>query len=285
MDPTLSHADLRYFCEVAQTGTISRAAERLGISQPSLSTAVQRLERRFACELLVRSRTGVQLTREGRLLASRARALLLSWETLEAAVKKQAEEPTGAWRLGCHLTVALNWLPSVVPSLLRRWPRLELELTHDLSRHITEEVVSHRLDFGIVVNPVRHADLVVKELSHDVFTLWSRSARLDDTVLLDPELLQARHVLSALEKRGIRFQRQVTSSSLEVLARLAVEGAGTAILPRHLAQRMRPRLRRPQGAWPEFRDSVCLVYRADVQRSAAAKALADALRRARPVSA
>jgi DNA-binding transcriptional LysR family regulator len=284
MDAQLSHADLRYFCEVAQAGNISRAAERLGISQPSLSTAVQRLEKRFGCDLLLRSRTGVELTREGRLLVSRASALLLEWERLESAVKKQADEPTGAWRLGCHITVGLNWLPSVVPSLMRRWPQLELELVHDLSRHITEEVVSHQLDFGIVVNPVRHPDLVIKELSSDVFTLWGNSARLESTVLYDPELLQARQVLSALEKTGVQFERKITSSSLEVLAHLAVEGAGTAIIPMHLAHRMRPRLRRPRGTWPEFRDSVCLIYRADVQRSAAAKALAEALRHARPVA-
>ncbi len=284
MEAQLSHADLRYFCEVARAGNISRAAERLGISQPSLSTAVQRLERRFGCDLLLRSRTGVELTREGRLLVSRASALLLEWERLESAVKKQADEPTGAWRLGCHITVGLNWLPSVVPSLMRRWPQLELELVHDLSRHITEEVVSHQLDFGIVVNPVRHPDLVIRELAHDVFTLWGNSARLESTVLYDPELLQARQVLGALEKRGVQFERKITSSSLEVLAHLAVEGAGTAILPMHLAHRMRPRLRKPRGAWPEFRDSVCLIYRADVQRSAAAKALAEALRHARPVA-
>src|SRR5258706_11800349 len=93
MATTLSHSDLSYFREVAEVGNISRAAERLGISQPSLSTAMQRLERRFECDLLVRGKTGVPLTREGHLLASRAKALLLEWETLEAAVKKQAEEP------------------------------------------------------------------------------------------------------------------------------------------------------------------------------------------------
>ena len=243
-----------------------------------------RLER-FGCELLLRSRTGVELTREGRLLVARARGLLLEWERLEAAVKKQAEEPTGAWRLGCHVTLALNWLPSVVPALMRRWPQLELELVHDLSRHITEEVVSHQLDFGVVVNPVRHPDLVIRELAGDVFTLWGRGPKLESTVLYHPELLQARQVLATLEKQGVQFTQRITSPSLEVLAHLAVEGAGTAILPMHLAHRMRPKLRKPRGTWPEFHDSVCLVYRADMQRSAAAKALAEALRRARPVAA
>lgn len=285
MAAILSHADLRYFAEVAQVGNISRAAERLGISQPSLSTAVQRLERRFDCDLLVRGKSGVQLTREGHLLASRAKALLHEWETLEAAVKKQAEEPAGTYRLGCHISIALNWLPTLVPALLERWPRLELELEHDLSRRITEQVVSHELDFGLVVNPVRHPDLVVKELAHDVFTLWGRSARLAETVLYDPELLQAQAVLRSLEQRGVRFRRKVCSSSLEVLAHLACEGAGTAILPTHLARRMRPRLRRPAGDMPEQRDTVCLVYRADVQRSAAARALSAALKDARPRSA
>src|SRR5688500_6123711 len=116
----LSHADIRYFVEVAQVQNISRAAERVGISQPSLSAAVQRLERRLECDLLIRGKSGVELTREGSLFASRAKAFLAEWEVLETAVKKGREEPSGRFRLGCHISLAHHWLPRDVPALLKR---------------------------------------------------------------------------------------------------------------------------------------------------------------------
>jgi DNA-binding transcriptional LysR family regulator len=280
--PPLSWDDVRYFLEVAEVGTITRAAERLGIRQPSLSAAMQRLERRLGCELLLRSKTGVELTRRGRLLAARGRAFLSQWDALEDSVVREGEEPAGRFTIGCHVSIAAHWLPRTLPAMLARWPRLELSVVHELSRRVNDLVVSHELDFGLVVNPLRHPDLVVHELATDVFTAWGRGPGYADTVLYDPDLLQAQSILRQLQRRGVRFRRSVTSSSLELLARLAAQGAGTAILPTHLAERTRPALRRPTGDAPSVLDSVCLVYRADAQRTAAARALVQALKAARP---
>jgi DNA-binding transcriptional LysR family regulator len=272
-----SFADIRYFLEAVSVENISRAAERLGISQPSLSAAVQRLERRLQTDLLVRRKKGVTPTREGLLFAAKARGFLAEWQTLESAVKRQKAEPSGSFTLGCHISVGLHWLPRQVPALLKQWPQLELKLVHDLSRKINDQVLNHEVDFGLVVNPARHPDLVVKELGRDVFTFWGRARRLSDTVLFDPDLRQAQTLLQRLEKRGVSFRRRVTSASLDILARLAAQGAGTAILPTHLAERTRPALRRPAMEVPTFEDVICLVYRADAQRSPGARAVIAAL--------
>src|SRR5687768_7920026 len=138
----LSYSDLRYFVEIAQVRNISRAADRLGISQPSLTAAVQRLERRFECDLLIRGKAGVELTRPGHLFAAKARGFLAEWERVEAAVKNQGEEPAGNFTLGCHISLALRWLPRLLPPLLQKWPRLELQILHDLSRKVNDLVAS-----------------------------------------------------------------------------------------------------------------------------------------------
>lgn len=94
----------------------------------------------------------------------------------------------------------------------------------------------------------------------------------------DPDLQQAQAVVTKLEKRGARFRRRVTSPSLELLGELAAQGLGTAILPQHLAARMKPRLTRPTDDAPHVVDSVCLVYRADAQRTTGAKVVLAALK-------
>ncbi len=61
-----SPTDLKYFMEVAQTQNVSRAAERLGISQPSLSLAIRRMEQSVGAPLLIRSKRGVTMTQAGK---------------------------------------------------------------------------------------------------------------------------------------------------------------------------------------------------------------------------
>lgn len=84
-----SPGDLEYFTEIAATKNISRAAERLGISQPTLSMAIQRLETNIGAKLLIRSKTGVQLTRAGKRLAVNSRSLIRQWHDLK---KKHARK-------------------------------------------------------------------------------------------------------------------------------------------------------------------------------------------------
>jgi Flp pilus assembly protein TadD len=69
--------------------------------------------------------------------------------------------------------VALYSLKHFLPDLLGEFPALELNLQHDLSRRVTEAVVSLRVDIGIVVNPAPHPDLVLRKLCTDEVTFWT----------------------------------------------------------------------------------------------------------------
>src|SRR5690349_7643935 len=107
-----SPSELQYFIEVSNTLNVSRAAERLGISQPTLSLAIQRLEHGFGAPLLLRSKSGVTLTNAGRKLVAQARHLLDEWEKIRQDALKDESEIRGRYTLGCHASVALYSLPS-----------------------------------------------------------------------------------------------------------------------------------------------------------------------------
>lgn len=280
-----SATDLLAFLEVATAGSLTRAAERLGVSQPSVTVAMQRLERRVGVPLLVRSKQGVSLTRPGQLLATRAQGLVGEWEALARTVSDEAEEPQGRLTIGCHVTVARHWLPRLLPPVLSRWPRLEVHVVHELSRRVNDLVAAHELDLGLVVNPLRHPDLVIRELATDVFTAWDVRGQLSPTALFDPDLRQAQTILQQLQRRGVHFSRTVTSSSLETLAHLAAAGVGTAILPTHLALQMQPTLRPPRvSKLPRVIDSICLVSRAEALRLKSRRSVFEALRDAAAAS-
>src|SRR5882724_6957198 len=101
-----SPSELHYFLEVAHSLNMSRAAERLGISQPALTFAIQRLESSLDQKVLVRGKTGVQLTTAGKNLVLKARQLLEDWERIRADAAKDETEIRGRYTIGCHHSVA-----------------------------------------------------------------------------------------------------------------------------------------------------------------------------------
>lgn len=277
-----SYSDISYFLEVVRTKNISRAAERIGISQPSLSIALTRLETALSTTLLIRTKSGVELTKPGAYFAQHASTLIFEWESLKENVLEQANQFVGRFSVGCHVSVARFSLPPIISQIVERYPRIELQLKHDLSRNITEEIISHNLDFGIVVNPVFHPDLVIHELCSDKVTLWDKHGRYSDVLIYDPSLLQAQAILQKINtKKKCAFTRFITSSSLEVISDLAIAGVGTAILPTRVATLGQSGLKSCGQFAPFINDSICFIYRADSQRTAASKALINIFKKAR----
>ena len=274
-----SPADLTYFAEVANTLNVSRAAERLGISQPSLSLALRRLETSVGAQLLTRSKRGVALTQAGKQLLNHARLLLQSWDSVKAEALASVREIQGTYTIGCHPSVALYLLSGFLPELMAQYPKLDIRLRHDLSRKVAEDVVSLKADVGVVVNPVQHPDLVIHPLCRDEVTLWTaKGLRVNKSILIcDPDLAQSQSLMKQLKKRGMIFDRIVTSGSLEVIADLAANGCGIGILPGRVAARALKKLERVPKA-PVFYDEHCLIFRVENKGVKSIQALSKAIR-------
>lgn len=287
MAPNFS--DIAYFIEVSATKNISRAAERLGITQPSLSSAMKRLENSLGVQLLIRSRSGVQLTKAGEEFARRGGSLLLNWEQLKNDVNKRESAVGGEFIIGCHPSVARYSLPYFLPKLLQTYPELQIKLVHDLSRKVTEKVISFEVDFGIVVNPVQHPDLVIKELCTDEVLFWvakktSSTQKLgsEERVLIcDFNLSQVQELNKKLAKQKINFNRTIQTSSLEVVTELTKSGAGVGIIPRRVATQIKDHgLKVLNDSLPLYKDKICLVYRADAQKTMGADIIIRAIKQA-----
>lgn len=275
-----SPADLKYFMEVAQSENISRAAERLGITQPSLSLSIKRLEDNVGSNLLIRTKTGVKLTKAGLVLTKNIQSLVQEWEKIKSETNKNDTDVSGRYTIGCHPTVGLYSLPETVRSILKKHPDVDLKLTHDISRKITEEVINFKVDYGIVVNPVQHPDLVIRELCRDQITLYAstKAGANNETLICDENLLQIQDILKKLNKSKERFTKTIYSPNLEVVASLTAAGVGVGILPGRIRSGyFKFEIERFPGNWPVFNDSICLVYRADTQQSAANKKFTNVL--------
>lgn len=269
--------DLKYFREAAAVLNMSRAAERLGISQPSLSLAIQRIEEILGEKIFYRSKRGLKLTQAGTQLLSHTNLLINTWEKVRSRAIASENEIQGRYVIGCHTSVALYTLSGFLPEVLNNQPLLEICLFHDLSRKITEAVISSNVDIGIVVNPVKHPDLIITKLAHDDVAFWvSKSERptseSNNRLIYDPDLIQSQTLLKKAAKAGLQISRLIETRSLEVVAELTATGAGVGILPTRVANRASRPLRKIEGL-PVFRDEICLVFRAEAKSIAAVKYL------------
>jgi len=272
-----SSADLTYFLEVSQAGNLTLAANRLGISQPSLTLAMQRLEQSVGTTLLIRGRQGVKLTKAGERLLSETRQLMSRWEELKGRTLSAMNEVRGRFTLGCHPSVARYSLPLFLPALLAQHSDLEVTLHHELSRAITQKVLELELDLGVVVNPIPHPDLVMKSVAKDVVTLWRAKRLLNEDILItDPSLMQTQALMAKLKRQGMKFQRTIESSNLEVIASLTACGAGVGIIPARVAQAEGRGLQAIAAA-PVFQDEIFLIYRVENKNLRAMQALSSSI--------
>jgi DNA-binding transcriptional LysR family regulator len=259
-----SSTDLTYFIEVANTLNLSRASERLGISQPSLSLSIKRLEDILGAILLIRHKRGVNLTQSGKQLLNHTRQLLQQWEDMKTQTLASQKDIQGYYTLGCHPSLGKYILPFFLPQLIRNYPKLEIHLKHDLSRKITEEVISLNIDIAIVVNPVRHPDLIIYKLFNDKVMLWQNKKLVkmkNPPLICDPELLQSQSILKQLKTKQLSYERMITCNNLEIIATLAAKGCGAGILPERVVKSTYPTLLNPVSDSPIFNDNICLIYR------------------------
>ncbi|MCM2353090.1 MAG: LysR family transcriptional regulator [Pseudobdellovibrio sp.] len=263
----INQTDLKYFLELSQTLHLTRASERLGITQPALSHCVKRLESDLNCQLFLRSKKGVQLTPAGIRLKQSASSMIMQWENLKQNIADDIETPQGIIKLGCHSAVAQYILPSLLKTFLKKNPGIEVQLTHGLSRHMTEQVVSSVLDVAFAVNPVAHPDLIIKEICRDEVCLWkAKNCQNEDVLIIEPGLLQTQDILQKLNKKGFTFKRIIESSSLEVIAKLVAEGVGCGIVPERVLQSYELQSYEKVKAAPQFSDKICLVYKQEFRK-------------------
>lgn len=272
-----SPADLKYFLEVYNVRNISRAAERLGITQPSLSLSLKRLEALLTVKLFARSKSGVEPTKEGDILAKDVEALLIEWSRIGDKAKDANQTVKGSVRIGCHASVALYAVKPWIKTLTTKYDELDVFFEHDLSRKILEQIVSFKLDVGLVINPVAHPDLVIKKLVSDEVTLRRSKNKgvQTSTLIYDPALTQVQSLLGALKKKKITFERHLTTSNLEFVEHLTSLGVGVGVLPSRVCKSptavFEPSLK-------SFKDELCLVYRADLPKTKSFEVVIDEIK-------
>lgn len=157
---------LQVFVSVAETGSFTRAADRLGLPRASVSTAVQQLETRLGSRLLHRTTRRVGLTPDGEVMLERARALVADMEDMEQQFLPAHGQVSGRLKVDVPSRIARRLIAPALPDFFERHPAVELELG---SSDRAVDLVLEGVDCALRVGPMASSSLVARPLGQ--FTL------------------------------------------------------------------------------------------------------------------
>ncbi len=241
---------LRYIIAVNRERHFQKAARRAGISQPTLSLQIQKLEKELGVLLFERSPHRVSLTAAGEKFIPQAQALLESLDKAVVDLKERSNEVAGRIRLAAIPTVGPYLLPGVIQSFSRLAPKVTLEM-HDLTTSLLLEYLKDgRVDLGILALPIETSGMLFRSLGNESFLLAvaRRHPLAKKKQITTKEILAERMLIL---QEGHCFRNQTLSyckisaqdpqivfqgSSLTSVMRLTAAGNGVTLVPRMAAE-------------------------------------------------
>ncbi len=237
---------LRYFLTVAEAGSFSQAARRLGVSQPTLSVQVARLEEELGTSLLRRHSGGVEATAAGQRLIASAQKLLANVAEIEREVRATSSEPSGPLRIATVPSVGTYLLPEVLDGYLRRFPQVRPSLVYALSTAGLEDLEHGRADLAVIASAQQPPTTESVRLGDDPLVLaCGPGHRLWGRKLIKPKDLEGerfvgleagsptgRLVEHFLGRHKVHVTWAGRATEVTALAQLVRIGFGLAFLPR-----------------------------------------------------
>ncbi|MCM3110709.1 LysR family transcriptional regulator [Lederbergia lenta] len=144
---------LRYFLTVAREGSLTRAADFLHVTQPTLSRQLKELEQELGKKLFTRSSHSIILTDEGMLLRKRAEEIVDMVDKLGAEFSSMEETISGDVYIGCGETDAMKQIAQVIKDLQLSYPNIQYHLYSGNEEDVTERLDKGLLDFSILIEP------------------------------------------------------------------------------------------------------------------------------------
>lgn len=240
----LSLRQLKYFTVTAETGNIAEAARVVHVAQPSVSSAILKLEDSLSLELFVRHHAkGVSLTPAGHRLLPEANNLLRLAEELESIARGQANELSGPLSVGCYSTLAASYMPPIIAEFAKLHPKVEIQIEEDTVDDMMEKLLNGKIEVALAYDIDLPDDLRKLRihmarphiLLSDGHRLVGRSTISLEELKEEPFILlnskpAENYFLSIFEAVGISPNIAHKSQSFEVVRSLVGQGRGYSVL-------------------------------------------------------
>lgn len=234
--------------EVARTGSVTAAAERLNVSQSALSHAIAKFEERSGIKVWMKDGRGLRFTQAGSYLLSLAERLLPQLEHAQRVLADFADGRRGALRAGMECHPCQKWLMGVTGPYLRHWPDVDFEVATAFRFDGIAALLGHEIDVLITPDPIDQPELLFTPvfdyelmlILHEHHPLASKawadpSDLAGETLITVPVSLERLDVYSRfLVPANCRPHHRITAETTELMMQLSAAGRGISVLPEWL---------------------------------------------------
>jgi len=249
MDLEVRH--LRLVLEIADAGSMTKAAERLFLTQSALSHQLRDIEARFDTPFFVRLGRRLVLTAAGRRLLDTARRVVGDLQRTEEDIRRLADDTEGVIRMCTQCYTGYHWLGPLLSTFQRKHPRVTIHVAADATDRPVDALLDGRIDLAILIDPVADRRVRLRPLFTDeMVAIVAKGHPLARQRWVSPAALAAEHLLvySSVPEESFLFQKVLGPLGLtparvsfimltEAMIELARAGMGVGILPRWSAQR------------------------------------------------
>jgi DNA-binding transcriptional LysR family regulator len=288
-------AQIEAFVEAQRRGSISRAAEGLGLAQPTVTARLRSLELELGVQLLSRGHRGVGLTSAGRRFLPRALTALDAVRRAAADARTSRDGRGGLLTVGLASDLALYLAPDALARFAKRYPDVEIHVRSGHSRLVADALRSDEVEIALVSQPVALTGLAARPLFDEALVPVAAAAHLlgnrkrvtvadlaaAGLVLRDPDALQHALTVTYFAQAGVGPRILMELDNTESCKRVVLTGLGVAFLP-ELA--IRDELRRGSLVALEIagranpRRTIFVLTRSGTERSPGADALVGFMR-------
>jgi LysR family hydrogen peroxide-inducible transcriptional activator len=237
--------DLRYIVALARERHFGRAADKCNVAQPTLSVAVKKLEEELGVTLFERGVGEVRPTAIGEPIVLQAERVLAEAARVAELAAAGKDPLIGALRIGAIYTIGPYLLPTLVPLLRDRAPKMPLIISEGYTESLIERLKRGELDVLVLALPVAEPGIVAQAVYDEAFRVlapadhpWSRLKSIDPTLLLQEPLLMLGagncfrdQVLDLCALASDQSPHVLESSSLETIRYMVASGVGVTVMP------------------------------------------------------
>jgi DNA-binding transcriptional LysR family regulator len=236
---------LQVFCDLVETGSFSAAASQNYITQSAVSQQVRTLEARFDQPLIERTRGHVQPTPAGQLLYEASKEITGRYRDLRERMQNVGNVVGGSVRLATVHSVGLYELTEPLKRFVKAHPQVNVHLEYSRSSRIFEDVLSGRVDIGIVAYPTRRPQIAILPFREDALVLvcpthhaFARRRaiplkELDGEAFVgyERDLPTRRAIDRVLRRKNVTVRYVMELDNIETIKRVVEVGAGIALVP------------------------------------------------------
>ncbi len=223
----------KIFYETARFESFSAAANHLYISQSAISQCIHQLENDLDTQLFIRSRRGVHLTQEGKLLFQKVESALQTLEQGETLLARLHHLESGTLVIAAGDTITCNYLLPYLKQFHAEYPNIRIEMANSYSSHMLQLVKEGKAELAFVNLPVEDDELCIEKCMeiHDIFVCgpeyqqkssytWDEIAN-EPLILLEENSISRRYLNEQFKKQGITLNPQIEFAAHELLTRFA----------------------------------------------------------------